>query len=297
MTNRNQIKFGVRFADTAYNEGAQILNSAQLLALAPEEHFVGLFAGDAAEKDKAARLDDFIDFLNLSPGDGIFILNAAPAPELGADGDAVMSYIPASLKMEVFQKVSGTWTSKFIIPVNNVGATLPDPTLLPVGTFYTLVNQVEPQNDGVYQVDTVALVQTWIQRCQFSDSRLISSKTASFTPAASNATVSAGDGVDGFVVPASWNGMNLVAVTASVHTAGTTGTMDIQIRRRRAGVNADMLSVKASIASAAFTTSTVTIDPNNDDLQPGDIVFVDVDTVHTTPAFGLFVTISAQLPS
>lgn len=117
-------------------------------------------------------------------------------------------------------------------------------------------------------------------------------------PAGTNVAV--GDGTTAFVVPAFMNGMNLVAAVAGVHTAGTTGTMDIQIRRRRSTTNADMLTVKLTIDSTEADSTTaatgITIDSANDDIQTGDKIYIDVDAVHTTPAQGLSTTLTFRLP-
>lgn len=99
------------------------------------------------------------------------------------------------------------------------------------------------------------------------------------------------DGKDGFVVPSSINGWNLVGATASVVTAGTTGTLDIQVRRVRGADSADMLSTKITVNSAEYTASDGVVDAANDDVATGDMIFVDVDAVHTTAAKGLSVTL------
>jgi len=106
------------------------------------------------------------------------------------------------------------------------------------------------------------------------------------------------DGKIGFVVPASMNGMDLSALVASCTGAvGTTGTMDVQVRRLRAGAEVNMLSVALTIDSGEWTNLTAetgyTIDTDNDDLATGDVIFFDVDGVHTTPAEGLTITATA----
>jgi hypothetical protein len=51
-----------------------------------------------------------------------------------------------------------------------------------------------------------------------------------------------------------------------------------------------MLSTKITVASGDYTASDGVVDTDNDDLQTGDLILVDVDAVHTTPAQGLWVT-------
>ena len=63
----------------------------------------------------------------------------------------------------------------------------------------------------------------------------------------SDDSVVVADGKVAFTVPAEMNGYDLIDVVASVHTKGVTGTTDIQLRRRRAGSDVDMLSTKITI--------------------------------------------------
>jgi hypothetical protein len=108
---------------------------------------------------------------------------------------------------------------------------------------------------------------------------------------------STGDGKAFFRVPSVMNGWNLVAVAASVYTAGTTNTTDIQIRNKTQ--TADMLSTKLTIDSAETDSSTATpavINASEDDVATGDVIAIDVDAVSTTPAQGLFVSLIFQLP-
>lgn len=101
-------------------------------------------------------------------------------------------------------------------------------------------------------------------------------------------------------VPAVLNGYNLVAVAAQVQTAGTTNTMDVQIARIRSGTPADMLSTKITIDSTEIDTATAAtpavINGSNDDVATADQIRIDVDAVHTTPAKGLLVELTFQLP-
>jgi hypothetical protein len=125
-------------------------------------------------------------------------------------------------------------------------------------------------------------------------------KDINFAVFGSATACAVGDGTTGVVVPAALNGMNVVEVVGSVHTAGTTGTMDIQVRRHRGATDADVLSTKATIDTTEHSTVTAatgyTVDTANDDLATGDMLFIDVDAIHTTPALGLSVVISARMP-
>jgi len=118
--------------------------------------------------------------------------------------------------------------------------------------------------------------------------------TAAYNVFDSDTSIITGDGVVGIVVPASWDGCNLVDVVAAVDTqGGTSGTTDIQLRRRRAGSENDMLSGKVTISYNEYYASDGTINASYDDLQEGDVIYVDVDAIPSggTPT-GLFVTLT-----
>ena len=107
-----------------------------------------------------------------------------------------------------------------------------------------------------------------------------------------------GDGKAYFRVPAELNGMNLTGVAATVYTAGTTNTTDIQIRNKTD--TADMLSTKLTIDSGETDTSTAAtaavINTSTDDVVTGDVIAIDVDAVSSTPAQGLYVEMRFELP-
>jgi len=98
-----------------------------------------------------------------------------------------------------------------------------------------------------------------------------------------------GNGKDGAPVAADMDGLNLIDVLVCVDAKGVTGTMDVQIRREREGTSADMLSTKVTVGNEFFTNDGV-IDTAKDDLVKGDMIYVDVDAVHSgTAAKGLSV--------
>lgn len=107
----------------------------------------------------------------------------------------------------------------------------------------------------------------------------------------------AGDGKKYFVVPAPLNGMNLIGVHGRAITAGTTGTMDVQIRNVTDSV--DMLSTKLTWDSTEVGTDTAAaavIDATKDDVATNDLIAIDVDAVQSTPAQGMIITLRFQLP-
>lgn len=99
----------------------------------------------------------------------------------------------------------------------------------------------------------------------------------------SASAVTVSDGVDGIPIGFKLNGYNLVNVVATVHDKGITGTTDIQIRRRRAGADVDMLSTPVTIGDEWFAQDGV-INLTNDDVQTGDILYVDRDAIHSGTA-------------
>jgi hypothetical protein len=129
--------------------------------------------------------------------------------------------------------------------------------------------------------------------------KLVRSKTWSGTVVAASEAVATGNGIAYIPVPAALNGMNIVSVQADVMTAGTASSMLVQIARLRAGTPVDVLSTRMTIDSAetsSATGSAFAIDTANDDLATGDQLRVDVDQIHTTPALGLMISITAELP-
>jgi len=107
-----------------------------------------------------------------------------------------------------------------------------------------------------------------------------------------------GDGAFYFHIDSTLAGMDLIDVHAEVITAGTTGTLDVQIANVTGA--ADMLSTKLTVDSAETGSDTAAaaavIDTDNDDVAENDLIRVDVDAVHTTPAKGLIVTMGFKTP-
>lgn len=114
--------------------------------------------------------------------------------------------------------------------------------------------------------------------------------------------VATGDGKFYFHIPLALNGMNLVYCHALVITAGTTNTLDIQVNNvtDSNGGEVDFLSTKLTVDSGETGSDTAAtpyvIDTTKDDVATNDVIRIDVDAVHTTPAKGLIVTLGFQLP-
>lgn len=104
---------------------------------------------------------------------------------------------------------------------------------------------------------------------------------------ASDTDVATGDGTTIIPISEEFDGLNLEYVMAVVHTVGSgAGTTDIQIRRRRIGADVDMLSAKIQLDNEIYS-NTCTIDTSNDDVQEGDMLFIDIDAVEGTAPKGL----------
>lgn len=107
----------------------------------------------------------------------------------------------------------------------------------------------------------------------------------------SDTAVATGDGVQGIPVTSDLVGYNIVDVLCTVHDKGITGTTNVQVRRRRAGTNVDVLSTLVTIGDQFFVSDGV-VNTSNDDMSEGDILYVDVDAVHSgTAPNGLSVAI------
>ncbi len=120
----------------------------------------------------------------------------------------------------------------------------------------------------------------------------VEKRSVCIVPFESDADVAVGDGKVAFTVPATMNAHNLTAALASVHTQGVTGTLDVQIRRRRAGADVDMLTNKITVG-AEYYAADGTINTSNDDIQTGDQIYIDVDAIHSgTAPKGLSVTMT-----
>ena len=120
-----------------------------------------------------------------------------------------------------------------------------------------------------------------------------------YVPVAGSGTDTAvGDGKAFWEVTEEVNGMNLTGCGATVYTAGTTNTTDIQLRNKTDSV--DILSTKITIDSGETSSRTAAtapvIDTTKDDVVTGDVIAIDVDAVSTTAAKGLTVWLRFELP-
>ena len=98
-------------------------------------------------------------------------------------------------------------------------------------------------------------------------------------------------------IPPELNGLNLTYVHGENITAGTTGVETVQIHNLTQ--TADMLSTELTIDSGETGSDTAAapavIDEAEDDVATNDVLRIDRDTVHTTPAEGLILTLGFSL--
>jgi hypothetical protein len=119
------------------------------------------------------------------------------------------------------------------------------------------------------------------------------SKFVTLTPFGSDIDIRIMTGTIAFTVPDKMAGLNLTDALASVHTPGTgTGATEIQIRRRRAGIDANMLSTLIKLNDGDYYQDNGVIDTAKDDLVKGDQLYIDVSNLITTPPKGLSVVLT-----
>ena len=125
-------------------------------------------------------------------------------------------------------------------------------------------------------------------------------KIITFAPVESDFDVKIREGTIAFTVPALLNGYLLTAVLASVHTQGAgSGVTSLQVRRRRAGTDVDMLGTKISISYNEYFAADGVVNTTYDDLATGDQIYVDVDELPSTPPTGLSIALtfsSSEIP-
>ncbi len=92
-----------------------------------------------------------------------------------------------------------------------------------------------------------------------------------------------------FQCPPKLNGLNLTYCHAYTITAGVTNAQGIQIHNLTEA--ADMLSALLTIPTGVKDSTTYTIDGAEDDVATDDVLRIDVDAIHDTPAEGLIITL------
>lgn len=111
-----------------------------------------------------------------------------------------------------------------------------------------------------------------------------------FAPGVNNAT---GDGKYYIHVSKAMDGKDLTHVHAEVIVAGTTGVLTVQVHNLTDA--ADMLSTELTVDTGETGSDTAAaphvVDTAADAVAEDDVLRIDIDTVHTTPATGLILTL------
>lgn len=107
-------------------------------------------------------------------------------------------------------------------------------------------------------------------------------------------SVEVANGLLGLTIPSFLHGYKIISAIASVHDKGVTGSTNIQIRRRRAGVNTNLLTTVLSIGDEYYAADGI-INDDNAGLEQGDILYRDIQTIHSgTAPNGLNVTLTVR---
>ncbi len=113
-------------------------------------------------------------------------------------------------------------------------------------------------------------------------------KFITITPFGAEIDVRIQDGQVAFSVPDKMAGLNLTDALVSVHTPGTgSGTTNMQVRRRRAGVDEMMLTTPITLDIDAYFEDDGVVNVSYDDVIKGDQIYVDVLALPTTVPKGL----------
>lgn len=106
-----------------------------------------------------------------------------------------------------------------------------------------------------------------------------------------------GNGWSQVRIPSYWDGWELIDAIATVVTAGSTNSTQIQINNSRSGDvfgSSNLLEIDSGETDS--TTAATSFSITNAGLQTGDILRVDIDQVSSTPAEGLIITLFARIP-
>ena len=104
----------------------------------------------------------------------------------------------------------------------------------------------------------------------------------------------AATGTVGVIIPAGMTGKQLSEVMFGTDTPGTGGSMTANVRKASSGTHVNMLTSDISLSSGSYKTNSASISSSNKTIAGGDMVFVDITGVNTTPANGASLTMMFQ---
>lgn len=111
----------------------------------------------------------------------------------------------------------------------------------------------------------------------------------------SDTAVTTGNGKAGIPIASILNGWEIVDVIVAVHDKGITGTTNVMLRRRRAGSDVDMLATILTLGDEFQVSDGVLKTDGSEDIQTGDLLYFDVDTIHSgTAPNGMSVVATAR---
>jgi hypothetical protein len=235
---------------------------------------------------------DRILIKNQSSGaeNGIYVVAASGAPTRATDADAGAELVNASVYVsEGTANADTQWTCTTNATITVGSTSLTFTQINTTGVTFASTSDVNTGTDTTKAINSDVLAGS-----NFG-------QVVVFVPYTDMTTsITTGDGKAYWRVPAKVNGMNLVHADACLDTAGTGGGFLLQLRRKRAGSDVDMLSTRISIASTKNDSTEAggasgVIDTSNDDVATGDRIYFDQDGV-PTGGKGAGVEMTFQLP-
>jgi len=180
---------------------------------------------------------------------------------------------------------------------------------LTITTTTIAVDSASETVDGIVEIATTAEINTGTDTArvlaadQFAGSNFGERCMVYQVSDPNGDALTTGNGKCGIRVPSSMDGMNLIEADAAVSTVSSSGAVTVMIRRSRrssatARTDADMLSTAITIDASEFDSSDATaeaVNGTNDDIQTGDVIYVDVDAAGTGVK-GLMVQLMFRLP-
>ena len=106
--------------------------------------------------------------------------------------------------------------------------------------------------------------------------------------AAGTTAHTAGDAINAipYQIPAKLDGLRISDISLTIQTAGTTGTEDYVLRRVRSATPTDVATFDIASAATVSGNLNITTASSTNIVATGDLIYIDRDAVHTTPAQG-----------
>lgn len=119
-------------------------------------------------------------------------------------------------------------------------------------------------------------------------------KAFTFIISDSDTAVTVADGKEGWTCPEAFNNWKIDDVIISAHTKGVTGTTTGQLRKRRNESDSDILSTPVTMTTTNYSNNGV-VNATYETLNTGDMLYPDIDTIHSgTAPLGVSVTVTIK---